>query len=251
MTKREKHWSLWATGFLAAVVAAAWVTAARAEPLPKEALAEMLKAGTVEVYEGSRRICSGFLIDAQTVMTARHCMSVEDMKVMQGYNYAYPKSRTFASQKKNSRQQEDWALLHLSDTIEGASPLQLGCSIKMKVGDPVVYAGFPSIFDLTISWGTVISEKPASNLPSYWSPNSDFFTDLVAAPGASGSPVLDANTGTVVGLLIEGGQGFIGIQKIGDTDICDALGEDAPTDDKVGPILSQEDIPDEPVASPF
>lgn len=85
----------------------------------------------------------------------------------------------------------DWALIRLDRPVSGRKALRLAASAP-AAGTPVLAIGYPSGLPVKVSPGSVI-EDPARPY---------FLADLDICKNSSGSPVFDAATREVVGLVV-------------------------------------------------
>jgi S1-C subfamily serine protease len=92
----------------------------------------------------------------------------------------------------------DVALLHVEEN-EGLTPLQLGDSSGVEVGDPVVAIGNPFGLDRTVTSGIVSAKQRQIQAPNGFSISDVIQTDAAVNPGNSGGPLLDGS-GRVIGI---------------------------------------------------
>jgi putative serine protease PepD len=92
----------------------------------------------------------------------------------------------------------DIALLKVDNT-EGVSPLPLGDSTKVQVGDPVVAIGNPFALDRTVTTGIVSALQRQIQAPNGFSISNVIQTDAAINPGNSGGPLIDG-AGQVIGI---------------------------------------------------
>ncbi len=92
----------------------------------------------------------------------------------------------------------DWALFKLKTKVQGRIPLDISFS-KLKMNTPVYILGHPCGIPLKYAGDAKLLKKKDPN----W-----FECDLDAFGGNSGSPVFDANTNKVIGILIRGNEDF-------------------------------------------
>jgi S1-C subfamily serine protease len=92
----------------------------------------------------------------------------------------------------------DVALLKVDDT-EGATPVPLGDSSKVQVGDPVVAIGNPFGLDRTVTTGIVSALQRQIQAPNGFSISDVIQTDAAINPGNSGGPLIDG-AGQVIGI---------------------------------------------------
>jgi len=195
------------------------------------------------------------MIGDKLFLSAGHCAGIfvsgnGRIRSKEGYDWVGVKSFTLTTQKKaDGKRYEDWLLLNSTDNLDGVEPLTLGCTDTVYVGMPIAYAGYPAPIEYGMGLGHIMSVNPVH---TYFN-NLDFVIDVHAAPGASGSPVINLETGHVIGVLTEGvpsrvGFFAVGIEHISNLDLCDeAIAKEKKADEGGDPVLGN---PDE-LASPF
>ena len=110
----------------------------------------------------------------------------------------------------------DLAVLKVNpdDVNGGVTPLPLGDSREVKVGDPAIAIGNPLGFDRTITTGIVSAIQRQIEAPNGFSITDVIQTDASINPGNSGGPLLDA-AGRVIGINSQiatgGSNGSVGI----------------------------------------
>ena len=109
----------------------------------------------------------------------------------------------------------DLAVVKVDPSKAKLTPLPLGDSAKVAVGDPVVAIGNPFGYDNTVTSGIVSATGRQIQAPNDFSIGDTIQTDAAINPGNSGGPLFDMN-GRVIGInsqIATGGssQGFIGI----------------------------------------
>ncbi len=92
----------------------------------------------------------------------------------------------------------DVALLKV-DEVDGLTPLELGDSSKVQVGDAVVAIGNPFGLDRTVTTGIVSAKQRLIQAPNGFSISDVIQTDAAVNPGNSGGPLLDS-AGRVIGI---------------------------------------------------
>src|SRR5918998_1556734 len=101
------------------------------------------------------------------------------------------------------------------DVKGGLTPLPLGNSSDVEVGDPVIAIGNPFGYSRTVTTGIVSGLQREITAPNGFTIPDVIQTDASINPGNSGGPLLDAN-GRVIGINSQiatggGGQGSVGI----------------------------------------
>jgi S1-C subfamily serine protease len=109
----------------------------------------------------------------------------------------------------------DLAVLKVDPSKTKLSPLQLGDSNKVQVGDPAIAVGNPFGLDNTVTTGIISALQRSIDAPNGFSIDHVIQTDASINPGNSGGPLLDAS-GKVVGINAQietggGGNGSVGI----------------------------------------
>ena len=102
-----------------------------------------------------------------------------------------------------------------SDVDGDLTPLPLGDSSKLQVGDPVIAIGNPFGFSRTVTTGIVSGLQREIIAPNGFTIPDVIQTDASINPGNSGGPLLDAN-GRVIGINSQiatggSGEGSVGI----------------------------------------
>jgi S1-C subfamily serine protease len=108
----------------------------------------------------------------------------------------------------------DIALLKVKVDEDDLSPLKLGDSSDVRVGDPVVAIGNPFGLDRTVTTGIVSALQRELKAPNNFTIRNVIQTDAAINPGNSGGPLLDGQ-GRVIGINSQiataGSGGNIGI----------------------------------------
>ncbi len=98
--------------------------------------------------------------------------------------------------------------------VPNLTPLPLGDSSKLAVGDPVIAIGNPFGYSRTVTTGIVSGLQRQIQAPNGFTIPDAVQTDASINPGNSGGPLLDAN-GRVIGINSQiqtgGGNGSVGI----------------------------------------
>ncbi len=110
----------------------------------------------------------------------------------------------------------DLAVLRVETTASALTPLPLGNSDRVRVGDPVVAIGNPFGLDRTVTSGIVSALQRFITAPNSFTIDHVIQTDAPINPGNSGGPLLNAR-GQVIGVntQIETGTGSSASGNVG------------------------------------
>ena len=164
---------------------------------------------------GGPHVCTGFLVKDDLLVTAGHCyrdMVADCNDYAWVFDYALKGAgdRTYVNVlgqniytcKKVVRQRfeefgaVDYTVIQLDRKVTDRLPIELDLNSPLKKGLPIFTIGYPSGLPAKVADNSTIIEEP--NLQK-------FITDTDAFQGNSGSPVFDAKTGKVIG-IVSGGQ---------------------------------------------
>jgi hypothetical protein len=162
--------------------------------------------------------CSGALVAPDIVLTAGHCVDAacrggdnDGAKFVFGFAVkqagALPKSVPASDvydcagiiARRQDERGADWALVRLDRPVPDRAPLALGADVP--VGRALFSIGYPSGLPLKITGGAWVRDA---------SPKDHFTANLDSYNSSSGSPVFDAETGLIVGVLDQGEVDFVG-----------------------------------------
>jgi S1-C subfamily serine protease len=109
----------------------------------------------------------------------------------------------------------DVAVLKVNPSdVKNLTPVPLGDSSKLQVGDPVIAIGNPFGYSRTVTTGIVSGLQRQIQAPDGFTISNVIQTDASINPGNSGGPLMDAN-GRVIGINSQiatgGGEGSVGI----------------------------------------
>lgn len=172
--------------------------------------------------------CSGSLVGPDLVMTAGHCVTTEEecknTKLVFGYAIktegaaavtAMPSSEVYTCSKIVTRflggepgsvnpagqtLGPDYALIQLDRKVTGHKPLAINRGTALKAGDAVFVIGHPVGLPLKIADGARVRD---------FSKTGYFTADLDTFGGNSGSPVFNARTNLIEGILVRGDTDFV------------------------------------------
>ncbi len=153
---------------------------------------------------------SGFVIDKNgTILTNAHVIDGAQ-KVTVQFGDQKIVDATVIGKDLNS----DLALLKVTPDGLTLSPLALGESKNVQVGDPTIAIGNPFGLDRTLTTGVVSALQRQIKAPNGFQIDNVIQTDAPINPGNSGGPLIDA-TGRVIGVNSQietgGGSGSVGI----------------------------------------
>ncbi len=144
--------------------------------------------------QSSEATGSGFLIDNDGhILTNAHVVEGAKSVTVQLGSGSEQNAQVVGSDPSS-----DIALLKVDNT-EGASPLPLGDSARVQVGDPVVAIGNPFALDRTVTSGIVSALQRQIQAPNGFSISDVIQTDAAINPGNSGGPLINAD-GQVIGI---------------------------------------------------
>lgn len=156
--------------------------------------------------------CTGFLIAPDVIVTAGHCVAKKsdctnfvwafDFKISSNTenriflpkNNVY-KCKSIISTVNSSITKNDYAVIRLDRKVTDRPALEYRKSGKISNSASLVLIGHPKGLPMKIAGGAVVRSNSASN---YFVTNTDSYA------GNSGSPVFDAVTGVVEGILVRG-----------------------------------------------
>lgn len=162
-------------------------------------------------------VCTGFLIAPDVLVTAGHCVAkstdcrnyswVFDFKLAASADteVIVPKSKVYKCKSiittvNSSTTKDDYAMIRLDRQVLDRAPLEIRQSGKIADGAALVLLGHPKGLPMKIAAGANVR----SNTPTkYFVANTDSYG------GNSGSPVVDAVTGVVEGILVRGESDYV------------------------------------------
>jgi S1-C subfamily serine protease len=154
---------------------------------------------------------SGFVLNDQGyIATNAHVVNgAKDVQV------SFGKSTPVPAKVVGKDLSTDLAVIKVDPSKVKLTPLPLGDSAQLRVGDPVVAIGNPFGFDDTVTTGIVSALGREIQAPNNFSIDHTIQTDAAINPGNSGGPLLDRN-GQVVGINSQiatggSGKGSVGI----------------------------------------
>jgi V8-like Glu-specific endopeptidase len=152
--------------------------------------------------------CSGVLIGDDLIATAGHCISSSNcgrtrfvfnykMNNANNVNDFVSTNDVYSCDRIVSRQNStsDWAVVRLDRPVVGHTPAEIRRTGTVPSGTSLVLSGFPAGLPLKVAGNATVRNNSSS---IYFEANVDSYG------GNSGSPVFNANTGVVEGLLVRG-----------------------------------------------
>src|ERR687897_1531146 len=156
---------------------------------------------------------SGFVVDKEgTIVTNAHVVEGADRVEVR-----FDENGEFINAEfKGVDTSTDVAVLKIDPSdVQDLTPLPLGDSSKLQVGDPVIAIGNPFGYSKTVTTGIVSGLQREIQAPNGFTIPDVIQTDASINPGNSGGPLLDAN-GRVIGINSQiatggSGEGSVGI----------------------------------------
>jgi hypothetical protein len=156
------------------------------------------------------RVCTGFLVKKDVIATAGHCAcekTVIDLRIVFGYQMLDPYTAVTQVPNENiykgvkiihkvlNREvnKSDWALVKLDREVGGQEVVTLSKDV-ITCEQPVYVMGHPS--------GLPLKYAPGAKVRGF--ENAFFTADLDTYMGSSGSPVFNADTHEVIGIVVHG-----------------------------------------------
>jgi Trypsin-like peptidase domain len=175
--------------------------------------------------------CSGFLVAADVVATAGHC--VKSASDLGGIRFVFGFRMLNASAARTTFQPADvyrgvellgreelgsgpdWALVRLDRPVVGRTPLRVRTSGKIRNSQSVFVIGHPSGLPTKYADGAQVRDN---------TPNAFFVANLDTYGGNSGSPVFNKQSAWVEGILVRGEQDYVSNGTCNVTLVCPSTG---------------------------
>src|SRR6201992_195493 len=176
---------------------------------PQESEEALNPFGESESSGGGTATGSGIVVDPEGhTLTNTHVIEGADkIEVKLGES-----DKEYTAEVVGTDPASDLALLKVSAPSSELTPLPLGDSSKMEVGDPVVAIGNPFGLDRTVTSGIVSALQRQIQAPTGFSIDNVIQTDAAINPGNSGGPLING-AGEVIGInsqIETGGNGADG-----------------------------------------
>lgn len=165
--------------------------------------------------EQSESTGSGFLINRQGDLLTNYHL-IEGANPSTGITVQFEDDVSRPATVVAEDPDNDLAVLRVDTSgVPAVTPLPLGDSSTVHVGDPTLAIGNPFGLDRTLTSGIVSALQRQIQAPNGFAINNVIQTDAPINPGNSGGPLLDAH-GRVIGINSQiytgsGGQGSVGI----------------------------------------
>jgi S1-C subfamily serine protease len=157
---------------------------------------------------------TGFVISKDGyIVTNDHVVSGHQGDVKVSFN----DDKTVTGEVIGEDPSSDVAIVKVDKDKHRLTPLDLGDSSKVAVGDPAVAIGSPFGLDQTVTTGIISALQRTISAPNSFSIDNVLQTDAAINPGNSGGPLLN-DRGQVIGInsqIATGGSGVSGNVGIG------------------------------------
>ena len=151
---------------------------------------------------------SGFVIDkAGTILTNAHVVNGATKVTVQFQNKQSVDAKVLGKDEST-----DLALLKVDPSGLKLTPLTLGSSKGVQVGDPAIAIGNPFGLERTLTTGVISAVQRTIQAPNNFEIDDVLQTDAPINPGNSGGPLIDA-TGKVIGINSQIATGGSGSQR--------------------------------------
>lgn len=160
--------------------------------------------------------CSGFLVDQDVIATAGHCVNASNVtSVRFVFGFRMQNQTTAQTVIANAEiyrgvaviaRQEvsngaDWALVRVDRQVTNHPVVRIRRTGRIPDNEPVHVIGHPSGLPTKFAGGAAVRDN---------TPAAFFAANLDTYGGNSGSPVFNANTHDVEGILVRGENDFVG-----------------------------------------
>jgi S1-C subfamily serine protease len=151
--------------------------------------------GTPFTQPGQQALGSGFVLDKEGHIVTNYHVVQGATKIEVGFS----NNASYRAKIVGSDPSTDLAVLKVSAPARALTPLVLGNSDRVEVGDEVVAIGNPFGLDRTATAGIISAIQRRITAPNGFSIDHALQTDAPINHGNSGGPLIDA-TGAVIGV---------------------------------------------------
>jgi len=151
--------------------------------------------GTPFTQPGQQALGSGFVLDKEGHIVTNYHVVQGASKIEVGFS----NNASYSAKIVGSDPSTDLAVLKVSAPARALTPLPLGNSDRVEVGDDVVAIGNPFGLDRTATAGIISAIQRRITAPNGFSIDHALQTDAPINHGNSGGPLIDA-TGAVIGV---------------------------------------------------
>lgn len=196
----------------------------------------------------SGAFCSGFLVGADLLATAGHCVEsasqCENIKFVFGFSIlkegavpdSVPAGEVYGCKELVGRVLEgrgaDWSLVRLDRPVSGHEPLRINRDGAVPgKGQPLFVIGHPAGLPTKVAGGASVRDPSRAGY---------FVANLDTYGGNSGSAVFDAATGLVAGILVRGEVDYVHNGTCVVSNVCAAdacRGEDVTRVTELSPLV--------------
>jgi S1-C subfamily serine protease len=169
-------------------------------------------SGSIDPFGGQGALGSGFVIDKTGHIVTNYHVVRDAGEV----TVSFSNRDTVKAEVVGTDASTDIAVLRVETAASALTPLRLGNSDAVRVGDPVVAIGNPFGLDRTVTAGIVSALQRLITAPNRFTIDHVIQTDAPINPGNSGGPLLNAR-GQVIGVntQIETGTGTSASGNVG------------------------------------
>ena len=169
-------------------------------------------SGSIDPFGGQNALGSGFVIDKTGHIVTNYHVVRDAGQV----TVSFSNRDTVRAMVVGTDPSTDLAVLRVETAASALTPLRLGNSDAVRVGDPVVAIGNPFGLDRTVTAGIVSALQRLIQAPNSFTIDHVIQTDAPINPGNSGGPLLNAR-GQVIGVntQIETGSGTSATGNVG------------------------------------
>jgi V8-like Glu-specific endopeptidase len=174
--------------------------------------------GTRYAAQPNPSMCSGFLIAPDLMVTAGHCVEIENM--CNDFSWVFDfnvdkdtklagqdikpeniyKCKKIVSNALSFLLGLDHGVIQLDRVVTGRVPLEINNSTKVTDGQGVLVIGNPSGLPTKVADGSMVRDNSSSSF---------FVANLDTFGGNSGSAVFNSDTGVVEGILVRGEEDYV------------------------------------------